>query len=274
MNEIQDLLKSILSDKEIINEQFTYPPVRSSQPQPGDINYHPIFYTINYAVPNKEKTGAKLYQDHPDSKKPLNKAMDRAEQIFSKYGPDVNIYATMWQWKHTDGSDDPRNGEYTIVDYKELHTPPGWAYPLIKESSVFNESTIIDNDIPFKGNEQELVIKFLDYIKTKLNMNKMPNIHVVSVRDETMKTYGQYEPDIDTIKVYGKNRGLADVLRTIVHEIIHYWQKITGKFPENMEGRNQELETEANALAGDYIYMFGLENPTIYNLGAFDDSIS
>jgi hypothetical protein len=62
---------------------------------------------------------------------------------------------------------------------------------------------------------------------------------------------------------------MCDYLRTLAHELSHFKQRLDGKIPKNMTGRNQSLENEANIDAGDIIYNFvhqSDDNKIIYEI--------
>jgi len=68
--------------------------------------------------------------------------------------------------------------------------------------------------------------------------------------------------------VLGKNRSLADIIRSIAHELVHHKQnqngELTGDPKEGSTGSH--WEDEANALAGALVRDYGEFNPQIYDL--------
>jgi Zn-dependent peptidase ImmA (M78 family) len=118
----------------------------------------------------------------------------------------------------------------------------------------------------------EIIHKFMDFLKEQLQLETLPKISLLLNRKENM-TYGVYNPNNNVIYVYAKNRGLADILRTAAHELVHHWQKLNNKIPKDLNGRNLELEGEANTKAGDFIYMFGLKEPNIYEIDIKPENI-
>ena len=126
----------------------------------------------------------------------------------------------------------------------------------------------IDQGLLYSMKEHDVLEKFIIFIKLSLELQEIPKIHLLSKRKEGM-TYGAFDPSTNEIYVYAKNRGLADVIRTTAHELTHYKQKIENRIPKNLQLRDHTLESEANTKAGDIVYMFGLENPQIYELGDF-----
>jgi hypothetical protein len=67
------------------------------------------------------------------------------------------------------------------------------------------------------------------------------------------------------IWVYIDNRNLADILRTLCHELIHVRQFNRGTAHTSMSKKeNLEIEDEANALAGRMMREYGKKNPEIF----------
>lgn len=113
-----------------------------------------------------------------------------------------------------------------------------------------------------KQNTKKLTIaKFIQFVKRELGFNKPYNVHLVTERDDSLKTYAFYNPQNFDIKVYVKNRGLADILRSIAHEFVHHKQNEEGKLNQPVQDVGGEIEDEANARAGSLVKKFGYENP-------------
>jgi hypothetical protein len=209
---------------------------------------YPITYTVNWSV--KTKDGEEVFKDHQNSRKTLEQTRDRAEQVFQKY-PNSKIWLTKWV------------DDQIMKDDIVIHEP---VVDKIQEDKLIDESVIIDSGLQYSIKETEIIKKFLDYVKENLGLETIPKLHILDKRKDGM-TYGMFDPNTEEIKVYGKRRGLADVLRTSAHEYVHYKQKTDGKIPKNLNHRDHALESEANSKAGDLIYMFGLEHPEIYEMG-------
>lgn len=127
------------------------------------------------------------------------------------------------------------------------------------------QNIIYEPELSIDKNILSIIELFMDFIKQNLDLEVLPKINLLFNRKEGM-TYGCFNPNNNEIDVFAKNRGLADIIRTIAHELVHHWQNINNKIPPNMSERNLELESEANTKAGDIVYMFGLQQPEIYNI--------
>ncbi len=115
-----------------------------------------------------------------------------------------------------------------------------------------------------KFNRKKLAIaRFLQFVKKELGLVKPFKVYMVTKRDESLKTYAFYDPTSFDIKIYIKNRGLADILRSIAHELVHHKQKEQGRLEQPVQDVGGEIEDEANARAGSLVKKFGYENPEL-----------
>ncbi len=113
----------------------------------------------------------------------------------------------------------------------------------------------------------EIIKDFVNFIKTKVNFEgDLPKISITYNEDEAKdsKSFGRYTPHDSEIKVVGINRNLADILRTLGHELIHHSQNLKGELDANSGEDGSEQENEANSLAGVIMREFGKENPIIF----------
>jgi len=107
------------------------------------------------------------------------------------------------------------------------------------------------------------IVKFIKFINDELNINTPFKVKLVTHRDDDLRTYAYYNPTNGDVKVYCKDRGLADVLRSIAHELIHHQQNQLGKLEQPTQDIGGEIEDEANSVAGQLVKKFGYENPKL-----------
>lgn len=107
------------------------------------------------------------------------------------------------------------------------------------------------------------IFKFIKFINDELNLNSPFKVKLVNNRDEDLKTYAYYDPNSGFVKVYCKNRGLADILRSIAHELIHHLQNQRGELNEPVPDVGGKIEDEANSVAGQLVKKFGYQNPEL-----------
>jgi hypothetical protein len=106
---------------------------------------------------------------------------------------------------------------------------------------------------------------FVKFVKNQLELDSIPTIVIKSNRDG-LKTTANYDytKENKVVKVYGKNRALVDIMRSVAHELVHHKQFEQGRLEVRPPDIGGEIEDEANAKAGQYIKMFSKENPDIY----------
>jgi Zn-dependent peptidase ImmA (M78 family) len=107
------------------------------------------------------------------------------------------------------------------------------------------------------------IVKFIKFVNDELNLNQPFKVKLVTQRDGDLKTYAYYNPQNGDVKVYCRDRGLADVLRSIAHELIHHHQNQMGKLEQPTQDIGGEIEDEANSVAGQLVKKFGYANPKL-----------
>lgn len=107
------------------------------------------------------------------------------------------------------------------------------------------------------------LVKFVKFIQDELDLNTPFKIQLVTNRSEDLRTYAYYDPNNGLIKVYCKNRGLADVLRSVAHELIHHLQNQRGQLEVPVQDIGGRIEDEANSVAGQLVKKFGYMNPKL-----------
>lgn len=115
--------------------------------------------------------------------------------------------------------------------------------------------------------KNEVINEFITFAKEKLGLgDKMPDIKISYDEKEApgMKSFGKYTPETNELRVVAVNRNLADVLRTLAHELIHDKQRKAGILNKDSNETGSEEENEANALAGALLREFGQQNPIIF----------
>jgi len=103
----------------------------------------------------------------------------------------------------------------------------------------------------------------VEYACNHLDIDE-PKIFVIisPLYSQEHKSFGGYIPLEQSIKVVVHNRNMADILRTLAHELVHHMQNTNGEELNGEDGSN--IENEANAMAGVIMREFGRENPEIF----------
>jgi hypothetical protein len=114
---------------------------------------------------------------------------------------------------------------------------------------------------------KQLLKKFIAFAIKELGIQKPPTSLTLS-RDNNMAkemhSFGSFDPNNDKIWLYVKNRNMADLLRTLAHELVHRKQAEDGRIDYNSGETGSEIENEANAQAGVLLRKFGKQNEEIY----------
>ena len=157
-----------------------------------------------------------------------------------------------------------------------------------KNGDIFSKSKIERNDtlkkynsrkqlhelynIPFKPNlileaftkdKAPLIQKLVTFACEQLQIEQPP-IKLINSPSYTQEhsSFGGYYPDEQKIVCVVYNRNMADILRTLAHELVHHMQNVNGEELDGEDGSN--TENEANATAGIIMRKFGRENPQIF----------
>jgi len=87
-------------------------------------------------------------------------------------------------------------------------------------------------------------------------------IYVVENRNShDIETTAAYHRGQGIIKIYGKNRALVDILRSIAHELTHMMQDEKGMLNGKIQNAGGLIEDEANAKAGEIIKIYAKSSP-------------
>jgi len=112
----------------------------------------------------------------------------------------------------------------------------------------------------------QIATDFIKFANNSLNIEQLPRVFFVNDNkwSKQMRSFGQYHPEKREITVYIKNRNMADVLRTLCHEMIHHKQNEEGRLESDSGKTGSDIENEANAQAGILLREYGKLNDMIY----------
>ena len=116
-------------------------------------------------------------------------------------------------------------------------------------------------------NQTATLGKFIKYAIDDLGIQKPPSGLTVSYdtnKARKQSTFGTFNPDNDKIWLYVGNRNMADILRTLAHELVHRKQAEDGRLNITSGETGSDIENEANAQAGILLRNFGKLNKQIY----------
>ena len=117
----------------------------------------------------------------------------------------------------------------------------------------------------FTPQKAPLMKKFVDYACDRLNITE-PKIVIINSPEytPTNHSFGLYGNDSQRIKVVVHNRNMADILRTLAHELVHHQQNLQGRMYDGAGEDGSPIENEAHSVAGVLMREFGRQNPEIF----------
>jgi hypothetical protein len=123
-----------------------------------------------------------------------------------------------------------------------------------------------DVEIKLNENQVNTIKEFIKYAANSLKLQKLPNLTLSYNTNEAKKrhTLGYFDPNTSKVWLYVKNRNVADILRTLAHELVHRKQNEEGRIDYNSGETGSEIENEANAQAGILLREFGKTHENIY----------
>jgi Zn-dependent peptidase ImmA (M78 family) len=110
----------------------------------------------------------------------------------------------------------------------------------------------------------KLIQEFLIYVIQELKISSNAKIVFLFEHDPNYPSAGGYLPTNKEVICAVKNRAIADVMRTLAHELTHHRQNELGMIGPN-DTDNQKLEDQANIWSGRLVRWFGREHREIYS---------
>jgi hypothetical protein len=107
--------------------------------------------------------------------------------------------------------------------------------------------------------------EFVNFAVQKLQLQTLPTVTIIPSSDH-MTSLGYYDPMTKQINVVVEGRLLADILRTLAHELAHRKQDELGLITNPMidGATGSPIENNANAIAGILLRQYGQSNPRIF----------
>jgi len=236
-----------------------------------DIQY--AFETGNEVVLSDE-----MWKNLENSKSYNIKSLDDAIQYALKLGIDPKPYIDyIKQGKdiplplvlnYGQGKNYLVGGEVILSLYRALGSIPTALQGVLNLQMHGSISPPITEGAEVKLNENQInIIKgFIKYAAESLKLQKLPNLTLSYNTNEAKErhTFGYFDPNTSKVWLYVKNRNVADILRTLAHELVHRKQDEEGKIDSNSGETGSEIENEANAQAGILLREFGKTHENIY----------
>jgi cytidyltransferase-like protein len=111
--------------------------------------------------------------------------------------------------------------------------------------------------------------EFIKYACKDLGIQKLPSRLTLSYDTDAARekrSFGYFDPNNNQIWVYVKNRNMADILRTLAHELVHRKQDEDGRIDYESGETGSDIENEANAQAGVLLRDYGKVDNGIYEV--------
>lgn len=124
-----------------------------------------------------------------------------------------------------------------------------------QQTTKSKSKIFLSQSVHYDDERKTLISHFVRYAMRALSIRENYTIYIVDDRRRYgIKTTADYVENDNSIFIYAKGRAFVDVLRSIAHEFVHAKQHEFGiKFGHNFLHFNNDLEDEANALAGEII---------------------
>lgn len=156
------------------------------------------------------------------------------------------------------------SGEDTLRKFKAADQNPK---VLLATIDVPNEKAFYLTEGRLNESQTATIGEFIKYSIKNLGLQNLPSSLTLSYNNDQAKerrSFGYFDPNSKKIWVYVKNRNMADILRTLAHELVHRKQEEDGRLDINSGKTGSPIEDEANALAGVLLRNFGKINNSIY----------
>lgn len=116
--------------------------------------------------------------------------------------------------------------------------------------------------------KRDILKHFIRYCKKELNIQSLPKISMISDKSfvENSRSFGEYRPGDMSIRVFYAGRNLADVCRSLAHELTHHRQHELDLIYNEAGETGSDIENDANAMAGIIMREYGKLDPSVYDL--------
>jgi len=102
----------------------------------------------------------------------------------------------------------------------------------------------------------KVMSKFLKFCKQELKITNDIQIFLMNKKNHLNITTGGYNSKDKCVYTIVEGRQMADILRTIAHELVHQKQDLQNKIHGNIPDIGGIIEDTANAMAGRLVKMY------------------
>ena len=117
-------------------------------------------------------------------------------------------------------------------------------------------------------NKLNILKEFIRFCKQELNIQTLPKISLIKDKSfvQQNRSFSAYNPGDNSVVVFYPGRNLADVCRSLAHELTHHRQNELDLIYDEAGETGSEVENDANAMAGIIMRDFGKMNVGVYDL--------
>lgn len=122
----------------------------------------------------------------------------------------------------------------------------------------------------------DILKHFVGFCKKELDIQSLPKISLITDKSfvENFRSFGEYNPGKTTIRVFIAGRNLADICRSLAHELVHHRQNELDLIYDTAGETGTEVENDANSIAGIIMREYGKLNLGIYDLDVAGQGLS
>ena len=156
------------------------------------------------------------------------------------------------------------SGNTRLMFYKALGITPK---VLLATIDLPNEKAFYLTEGRLTESQTGTIGEFIKFAAKNLGMQNLPGSLTLSYDNkqaQDKRTFGFFDPHNKKIWIYVKNRNMADILRTLAHELVHRKQEEDGRLDPTSGQTGSPIEDEANSMAGVLLRNFGKINNSIY----------
>jgi hypothetical protein len=121
---------------------------------------------------------------------------------------------------------------------------------------IVNESTLSDHEDELRD--------FVKWTCDKLKIKKMPRLEFQDSKESgDQKKTAHFDMEDGMIWIYTGNRNLADIMRSVAHELTHYKQDEKGQVSPDQSYPGSPIEQQADAVAGYLMKLYMDKEPGV-----------
>ena len=169
-------------------------------------------------------------------------------------------------------------GNDAYVDLAEVSTTRDRLHPTSYSTvanaalSKFAKQGIVESVDP--DHLKKILHRFYKSCVSKLKLENPPRLRLETTPDWSREngSFGQYDPETNTLILATANRHVLDILRTMAHEMTHRQQDERAPLPADAGETGSPYEDQANAMAGRIMRQWAEEQPEMFDGVTLEES--